>query len=164
VRVVGCDPGCGGALALISNGRLVGVLDMPVFRVRRGKTDKAEVDAGALIDALRRWGPEVFVLEQVGGLPGQSAPAAFNFGRAVGAAEYSARGLGLRVELVAPVTWKKAMRLGPGKDEARATACNLWPEHRESFARVKDDGRAEAALIAEWFRRHRMEPSHDVLA
>jgi crossover junction endodeoxyribonuclease RuvC len=163
MRIVGCDPGCGGALALLHDG-LSCILDMPTFHVRRGKTDKAEVDAGALLDALLRWAPDVFVLEQVGGLPGQSAPAAFNFGRAVAAAEYTARAVGLRVELVAPVTWKKGMRLGPGKDEARAAACNLWPHKRDLFARVKDDGRAEAALIAEWFRRYRMEPSHDVLA
>jgi crossover junction endodeoxyribonuclease RuvC len=33
------------------------------------------------------------------------------------------------------------------KDAARAEAIRRWPSHASLFARVKDDGRAEAALI-----------------
>ena len=32
-------------------------------------------------------------------------------------------------------------------------SCERWPTEAHRFARVKDDGRAEAALIAEWGRR-----------
>jgi hypothetical protein len=34
------------------------------------------------------------------------------------------------------------------KDAARSEAIRRWPNHAGLFARVKDDGRAEAALIA----------------
>jgi crossover junction endodeoxyribonuclease RuvC len=34
------------------------------------------------------------------------------------------------------------------KDAARAEAIRRWPGQAQLFARVKDDGRAEAALIA----------------
>lgn len=50
----------------------------------------------------------------------------------------------------------RRFRLAPGmaaaiaspKDAARAEAIRRWPAKAELFARVKDDGRAEAALIA----------------
>jgi hypothetical protein len=91
------------------------------------------------------------VVEQVGGMTGQSASAAFNFGRAAGAPEYIAKALKIRVELVSPVTWKKALQVNPGKDGSRAMAQRLWPAMAHHFERKKDDGRAEAALIAHWF-------------
>ena len=44
------------------------------------------------------------------------------------------------------------MGIPPGregaKDAARAEAIRRWPNNAALFARVKDDGRAEAALIA----------------
>ena len=153
MRVVGIDPGASGALALWRPDGLVAAIDMPVLMLRRGKSDKAEVDAAGIIDVLAEWRPTHVVIEQVGGIPGQSAPAAFNFGRAAGAVEYIARALRYPVAMVPPATWKKALRVNGGKDGSRAAAVNLWPQHRALFARVKDDGRAEAALIAYWFGR-----------
>jgi crossover junction endodeoxyribonuclease RuvC len=42
--------------------------------------------------------------------------------------------------------------LPPGKDGAkdrsRALAISKWPAHAQLFARVRDDGRSDAALIA----------------
>jgi hypothetical protein len=37
---------------------------------------------------------------------------------------------------------------GEAKDKAHSEAIRRWPANAELFARVKDDGRAEAALIA----------------
>ncbi len=34
------------------------------------------------------------------------------------------------------------------KDKSRALACRYWPDSAKLFSRAKDDGRAEAALIA----------------
>jgi len=42
---------------------------------------------------------------------------------------------------------------GTTKDDARRMATDLWPGHAPDFARKKDDGRADAALIAEYGRR-----------
>lgn len=151
MRILGVDPGCYGALGSLDNGRWHSVIDMPILKVRRGKTDKAEVDGYALAEIMRQLAPDIVIVEQVGGMTGQSASAGFNFGRAAGAPEYVAKALAIRVEMVAPVTWKKALRVNPGKDGSRAMAARLWPHAAQHFARKKDDGRAEAALIAHWF-------------
>lgn len=148
---MGVDPGCYGALVLLVDDKIVDCADMPIVKIRRGKTDKAEVDGHALRIIVSAEPVDVMVVEQVGGMTGQSASAAFNFGRAAGAVEYTGTALELRVERVAPITWKKALKVNPGKDGSRFMAMRLWPASAHLFARKKDDGRAEAALIAHWF-------------
>lgn len=49
---------------------------------------------------------------------------------------------------VAPATWKKALGLDKDKDKSRAMAAKLFPGLAEQLKRKKDDGRAEALLIA----------------
>lgn len=158
MRIVGVDPGAHGGVALLVAGRLERAVDMPAIEVRRGKTDKAEVDGYALAALLREMRPDAVVVEQVGGIQGQSASAAFNFGRAAGAPEYAAKALGIRVEHVTPMRWKKALGLNAGKDGSRAMAMRLWPELAALFARKKDNDRAEAALLAHWFSLQ--QPQH----
>lgn len=148
MRVLGVDPGAYGALALLVDGRLEQVADMPFIKIMRGKSEKAEVDGYSLGALLREINPDVAFVERVGGMTGQSASSSFNFGRAAGAPEYSLKTLGVRVEMVSPATWRKALKVNPGKDGSRALAMRLWPEEAALFRRVKDDDRAEAALIA----------------
>jgi crossover junction endodeoxyribonuclease RuvC len=59
-----------------------------------------------------------------------------------------AAGMRIPYSLVIPQTWKKALGVPADKNAARARACQLFPNMASKFARVKDDGRAEAALIA----------------
>ncbi len=152
MKILGIDPGCYGALALLDCGALAAVHDMPFLKVRRGKSDKAEIDGYTLGSLLESLSPDLAVIEQVGGMTGQSSSAAFNFGRAAGAPEYVLKAFGVRVEPVHPSVWKRALRLNSGKDAARAAAMKLWPAAADKFKRVKDDGRAEASLIAEYGR------------
>lgn len=154
MKILGIDPGASGAMVLLQSGDISHVADMPILKIRRGKTDKAEVDGAAVAFLVDLHKPDVAVIERVGGMTGQSASAAFNFGRAAGVVEGCIRSAGIRLEFVSPVTWRKGLNVNPGKDGSRAMAMNLWPASAENFKRVKDDGRAEAALIAEWFRRH----------
>lgn len=151
MRIIGVDPGCTGALALLSDGILTDVVDMPVLSVRRGKTDKNEVDGLNLVALLHCWQADVGVIEQVGGMTGQSASAAFNFGRAAGAAEYIMIALGLRLVRVPPQTWKKRLGVRGDKDNSLIAAKRLWPAMAHKFARKKDDGRAESALVGHWY-------------
>jgi hypothetical protein len=71
-------------------------------------------------------------------------PGAFAFGRARGAVE----GVLSLTWLAAP-SWRRAV--GPpvnaSRDGARSEAIRRCPAHAELFARAKNDGRAEAALI-----------------
>jgi hypothetical protein len=153
VRVLGVDPGGSGALALVMDSHLREVVDMPIFLVKRGKSAKAELDTHNLVALLAQWRPDVAYFEQVGGIPGQSASAAFNFGRIAGSCEALVKASGARFVFVTPAVWKKAMGVTGDKDEARSKATNLFPYAAESFRRVKDDGRAEAVLLAEYGRR-----------
>lgn len=157
MNILGVDPGASGALVLMRAPQdaivtLHSVCDMPVLKIRRGKTDKSEVDGYALERFFCLSQIDVAFVEQVGGITGQSASAAFNFGRSAGIVEGWLKGRCVRVEFVAPGTWRRALHVNPGKDGSRALATRLWPSFAKEFARVKDDGRAEAALIAEYGR------------
>lgn len=158
MRIIGVDPGSKGAFAVIENMSLVLVEDMPTVTVKRGtgKTAKnrTEVNVYDVDQIVRRLGEAaVCVFEHVSSKNTDAAAAAFTFGRNVMASEYPLR-LAYRVELVVPTVWQREFKLlGKDKSESRAAAQRLWPSQAHLFARVKDDGRAEAALIAEWGRR-----------
>ena len=53
----------------------------------------------------------------------------------------------LPIEYVTPRQWKKYFDLTRDKGESRRLAKLCFPNHAHYFKRVKDDGRAEAALI-----------------
>jgi crossover junction endodeoxyribonuclease RuvC len=57
-------------------------------------------------------------------------------------------GLNIATITIAPQVWRKVAKVRGGKDASRMRACELFPRDAALFARVKDDGRAEAALIA----------------
>ena len=154
MKVAGIDPGGSGALALLNGAALVAVTDMPVFTVSRGKGVKRELDVHGLAEILRAWAPDYVWFEQVGGMAGDAPSSAFNFGRIAGAAEALAKASGARFDFVAPHVWKKDMGLiGKTKDDSRVMATNMWPAAAGEFRRKMDEGRAEAALIAEYGRR-----------
>lgn len=149
VLTLGVDPGKKGALALIDDdGRLVDVHDMP---------DATGAALGALIGVLLAdHAPhtvKVAWVEQVGSMPGQGHMNVFTFGAGYGALLGALGALEVPVELRTPNVWKKAMRVTRDKAGSRQRAAELWPSEAARFARVKDDGRAEAALIAEYGRR-----------
>jgi len=60
--------------------------------------------------------------------------------------------LSLPIAFLTPPTWKRIVGIAPGKegskDAARSEAIRRWPAQAGFFARIKDDGRAEACLIA----------------
>lgn len=150
MKVLGVDPGAKGALALVE-GHTVQIFDMPRLKVRRGASDKDEVDGFALFDLLSDLSPDVAYLEQVGGMDGQSASAAFNFGRAAAAPEYLLMGLRIRHTRVVPSVWKRALKIKGAKDDARMEAMRRWPALAKDF-RIRRPDFAEAALIAEYGR------------
>jgi crossover junction endodeoxyribonuclease RuvC len=151
--IVGCDPGKSGALARLDHaGRLVDVADMPVVGTI--------ISAHLLDEIVHNWIDPLAdapygtaVIEDVHARPGQGVSSMFSFGRSLGVAEGVLAGNGLSLRYVSPAKWKKALGLSSDKGASRRRAIELWPEHAKAFARVKDDGRAEAALIAWWFWR-----------
>jgi crossover junction endodeoxyribonuclease RuvC len=99
----------------------------------------------------------VAAVENVSSMPRQAG--AFNFGRSAGVVHGVLGALGVPMELVSPVVWKSACGLRRAVNEtqdqvktrARELASRLWPEHAAEFAKVKNDGRAESALISRYW-------------
>ncbi|MFC5353513.1 hypothetical protein [Azospirillum himalayense] len=153
MTILGIDPGLSGALAFI-DGASVRVYDMPVLSLKRNGKAKNEPDFLELARIIREVEgvPSFAVVEQVSAMPGQGVSSMFAFGKTYGGILGVLAALSIRTELVAPVAWKRWHRIKPdsGKDASRAAAKNLFPHQAGLFARVKDDGRADATLIASW--------------
>ena len=148
---LGVDPGASGAIAVLrEDGVLLEVIDMPVVELKVGKATKRRVSPEILAHALRPYAGAIAYLEQVSAMPGQGVSSMFAFGESYGIVKGVLAALGISINLVTPGTWKKAMGLNAGKDGSRARAMQMWPERVGDFKRVKDDGRAEASLIAEF--------------
>ena len=149
--ILAVDPGLSGAFAFY-DGTALSVRDMPTYTAVAGvrKTNRKFIDEAGVLRTLSsvRLVAEILVMEQVGGIPGQSAPAAFTFGYGVGVVLTAARCAGYRIERVAPATWKSALKVPADKRASRARASEMLPSHSGLWQRQKDDGRAEAAMLA----------------
>ena len=142
--LVGIDPGASGAIAWLSDaGHLIEVLDLPVQKVR-GRTVLMPAVLASMVKQRR---PVHAYLERVATRPGEGHVGAFSFGRGYGQIEGVLAALDVAVTHVTPAEWKRTQRIPADKGAARARAAQLWPGLAGTFARVKDDGRAEAALI-----------------
>lgn len=155
VILYGLDPGITGAIAVLVNGDLLDVQDIPVRNEGSG-TVKRRVDAAGLAAIIRAWrsqlGPdsEHAMIERVSSMPGQGVASTFSLGHTAGACEATLLTLGCPVHFAAPATWKRAAGLGRDKADSRARASLLYPTHAARWARVKDHGRAEAVLLARY--------------
>lgn len=147
--ILGCDPGKAGALALVTtSGELHDVIDMPdATGAALGAHLRGFLEDHQPLTITAAW------VEQVHAMPKQGVTSVWTFAANYGAILAALGALGVRVELVTPNVWKKAMRCTADKNLARQRACERWPESAGLFKRVKDDGRAEAALVAEYGRR-----------
>lgn len=147
IAYVGFDPGMSGGWGAVDhNGKYLGCGDMP-------NTDKiinTNVVWMEICQATVGMDRE-FVIEKVGAMPGNGGVSMFNFGAAYMACIAIAQRSMCQWMLVQPRAWKKDMGLTADKDESLDMARELWPE--APLARKKDNGRAEALLIAEWLRR-----------
>ena len=152
---IGIDPGLSGAIAIISPENLK-IFDMPIMTVERNGKAKRQVSASELAEMLYLYsGRDCHVYcERVSAMAGQGVTSVFSFGRSFGMIEGILAAFKLPVTYVAPATWVKAVGRGQGKDASRARAMELFPSDQDQFKRVKDDGRADAALIAYWGSRN----------
>jgi crossover junction endodeoxyribonuclease RuvC len=150
IRCCGIDVGNNGAIALIVDGRLERVEDMPIVEIQRGKTVKRQVSAQALVGIIKNMQPTHAAVEKVASMPNQGVASMFAFGRSAGVIEGVLAALEVPVSYVQPAVWARTMNKGYGKDASRHRAMELHPEKQEWFKLVKHDGRAEAVLIAMW--------------
>jgi crossover junction endodeoxyribonuclease RuvC len=148
--IIGIDPGISGAIAVMDGNGLFHVADMPTLEVMSGKTKKRHISAAGLRDILLDYKHAHVFVERVSAMPGQGVTSMFNFGRSAGIIEGVVVALGMPYTYVSPAVWTKAVGRAAGKDASRARAMELFPNESYMFQRVKDDGRADAALIAYW--------------
>lgn len=142
--VMGIDPGLSGAIAFIfeSDPHRIAVEDMPVV--------DGNVSAPILAQTIRKFAPSYAVIEHVNAMPKQGVSSTFNFGKAFGQVIGVGGALNIPLHFVTATKWKRRFHLSADKEEARAMALRLFPACATSFARKKDHGRAEAALIAKY--------------
>jgi len=164
LNIIGLDPGVTGAIARlyepVGGGLVAQVWDTPT-----GKDGKRTIFLPAemralLADAVGDKVTTVFI-ESVHSMPKQGVSSSFGFGVGYGMWIGLVAGLGLPYELVTPQRWQSVMMAGlpkepdkkKRKDASRARAQQLFPSLVSQLNRVKDDGRAEALLIASYGRR-----------
>jgi crossover junction endodeoxyribonuclease RuvC len=152
-RILGVDVGLSGALAILSEeGELLAVEDMPALA--NGTAKRRTVNSVLLALMIRELAPpdspiEHAFVEYVGARPAEGPVGAFAFGRCRGAVEGVLSTLGIPFTTITPPCWKRAVGLptGTDKDKSRSLAISRWPQHADLFARKKDNGRSDAALI-----------------
>lgn len=162
--IIGIDPGCSGALALLfPDGELLDVLLMPTIKVgTKTRVNGAAISAwiADIKDRLDRGcGPDKIhaYLEQVNAMPSgppggkrnMGTASAFTFGHAAGLVEGVVTGAGIPLTLITPQAWKKSAGLiGQDKDAARSRAVQLYPSCRLLDLKGKGQAIADAILIA----------------
>jgi crossover junction endodeoxyribonuclease RuvC len=149
--ILGIDPGLSGAIAIynIYTEELV-VMDMPTVEMTRNGKHKREVSPALVADVIAGKGAVRAYMERVSAMPGQGVSSMFSFGRSAGVVEGVLAAYEIPVTLVTPQAWMKAMGVRAGKDGSRERAMQLFPAYSTLFARKKDDGRSDAALIAKY--------------
>lgn len=154
---VGIDPGATGAIAAIDQHSNIGwIYDMPY----EGKRVVAPLVAELLRDLIDPRSDDAHLtvwIEQVGPMPKQGLSSTWRFAQGYGTLLGVIGAIGARTKHVTPAVWKRNMSVSKVKGTSRALATELWPNRADMFRRVKDDGRAEACLIAEYGRRQELQ-------
>lgn len=149
--IAAIDPGITGAIAYLNSGLgLTAIDDIPVDKVKVGKTMRSRINPDRMIDLLAHSTITTVVLEEVHAQGRNGSLANFSLGRSFGVIEAAIAANDLDLVLVKPRAWKKALGLTSDKNDSLNLARTLWPS-RTYFDRAKDDGRAEAALIGHWY-------------
>ena len=148
--VLGIDPGLSAGYAVYGPATQPLLDDIPVHQAQHGRAAKvrAELDIHACAAAWASLPLDHVFIEDISSRPGQSVTAVRRYAYAAGSLYGVVVTLGLPVTLVAPQAWQKYHRIGPSPDAARQKAVQLFPRIAARIARVKDQHRADALLIA----------------
>lgn len=150
--VAGIDPGKGGSMVLALDNGGVAVFRVPI--VKLPKETPAWSEWARTWTAALAFGIDAVVIEQVGARPTQGTVSMFNFGRTLGFAHALAASADAPIHFVTPAVWKgKFGLLKADKAASREKARTLLPLLEPELRRVKDDGVAEAALLALYGRK-----------
>ena len=137
--ILGIDPGVKGAFAVFDKGeRRVTCHDMPDTTAGlQALISSLPVVAFAVIE--RPFYPKMIGVNNVA-----------KIAEAFGAVKASLASAGIGFHETRPSEWKAALGLSSVKAASREKAGAMFPDDADQWKRAKDDGRAEAALIA-WY-------------
>ena len=142
MMIIGIDPGLTGGIALL-NGSHIELLETVPTQLKTGFIRK-QVDAQKLAHILRPFQDAEVWLEYVASRPKQGVASVFSFGDTFGAIRGVLGALNMKVNMVAPHKWKKALKIS-SKEESLKAIKELYPS---LTLKKKDHNLAEAILIA----------------
>lgn len=169
LRILGIDPGLtnGGAAVIDAvppdlfgkswRFDLLAVLDIPTT----GEDAKKRILINTWSGWIKKWSPEFCGIERAQSMTyydqrtGQHRAQAgnFSYGRAVGYIEAAVLLANVKLFTVEPAVWKRAMALPGGAANKRASVDlmqRIFPRQADMVKLVKDNHKAEAALIAKF--------------
>lgn len=149
--ITGIDPGKTGAIAVLDTEKLsLHLYDMPTHIISKPKAKKlrSEVDCDSLNEILWLHEIDEVYLEEVWSSPQMGVTSAFSFGDSYAACRGVVAGHRIRLVKVRPQVWMDSISVTSNATMVRNRATALFPPALGAFKRVKDDGRADAALIA----------------
>ena len=155
MRIIGIDPGLSGGIAVLDDSIIFDIFDMPIMS--EGKKNKNQLNSAQLVNIIKRHilpNKETFVIvEQVSAMPGQGVTSMFNFGQTFGSIKGICAALGLPIFYVRPAKWKKHFELiNSSKDASRTKVIEMYPSISSRLTKKKDVNKADAILIARYFR------------
>ena len=175
--VLGIDPGATGAIAILADGDLVAVEDMPIDQVQVGAHLRSRISAHRLWSILgSARGAHVFI-ERPEARPlrgrdkatGQTvlrqpgAAGMLAFGEGYGMLVMGCVAAGMVLTELRPGAWKRAAGVAAAKDDARRKSADTFPRQAHLFARKKDDGRGDSVLLAVYgASRLKAGATHDI--
>lgn len=150
---IGIDPGVTGGLSIIYESAEVFSIEVPL-------TPERKIDCFQIYNRLKGafqavHGSAFCVIEKAQSMPGQGAPATFNYGVTYGKLLSILDVLRIPYQEVHPMKWKKEFQLvKKSKHDSAAAASKLFPDQNFLTERGRlMDGKAESLLLAEYARR-----------
>ncbi len=148
IYILGADPGLSGAIAWYntSTKTIDHVHDMPTVQIN----NKVHLDLPRLANLVNAYSRDTIlaVIEEPSAMPGQGVVSTFRFGHACGVIQGVVSGSNVPIQFVRPAIWKQILGLSRDKNRSRIMATQMFPGQVHQFLRKKDDGRAEASLLA----------------
>ena len=155
MRIIGIDPGLSGGIAVLDDLKIFDIYDMPIMS--EGKKNKNQLNSAQLVNIIKKNiisnGDTFLIVEQVSAMPGQGVTSMFNFGQTFGSIKGICAALNLPIFFVRPAKWKKHFDLiNSSKDASRTKVIEMYPSISPRLTKKKDVNKADAILIARYFR------------
>ena len=155
MRIIGIDPGLSGGISILDDLKIFDIYHMPIMS--EGKKNKNQLNSAQLVNIIKKNiisnGDTFLIVEQVSAMPGQGVTSMFNFGQTYGSIKGICAALNLPIFFVRPAKWKKHFDLiNSSKDASRTKVIEMYPSISSRLSKKKDVNKADAILIARYFR------------